>query len=582
MANPLTPEQISQILEEFFKVVGTRQYIGARYVPIFGRKGEESIEWDNSAPYEPLTIVLYQGNSYTSRQYVPVGVEITNQEFWALTGNFNAQIEAYRKEVRDILPYDETPTEGSTKGVTSDGIKKAIDSAVSVETTRAKEAEEANAKAIADETTRAKIAEQANAGAIADETTRAKEAEQTNATAIARINADERFIPVEHYGVKTTNDASTNNSAFQTALNECASNNKTLVFGAGTYEFTGNIEMPDHGKITGVSLTDTLIHCTGDNFIHTKTKSDNSFVTLDGEISNMQIYGDVTPDDKNPYLELVRSDTYENEFCLNLGFLGGKLENLYIHNVKGAICERPRYVGTKDYMYYIHFGNIYDFRNILIYTCGCGIKSTASDVRWTHLNMGRCYAGSLINYGEIHDVHVWGFFYPLQLERVVATNLEIESNGLLDSSVADFKNGTFLQIWNTTIAGAYFWNLYGTNDVSSSTDSPGILVRGDWDSNMNSGSSITGLLIGPYIHNHGNHTLYPSPSKGLIGTVGSYDKQPNRIQPCYVQGVISSVYTAGKLGDGSIVFNVIANNTNATITHAINATAAPRTISIGS
>ncbi len=99
MPDTFTPEQIAQILEEFFKVVGTRQYIGARYVPIFGRKGEESIEWDNTAPYEPLTIVLYQGNSYTSRQYVPVGVEITNQEFWALTGNYNAQVEQYRREV---------------------------------------------------------------------------------------------------------------------------------------------------------------------------------------------------------------------------------------------------------------------------------------------------------------------------------------------------------------------------------------------------------------------------------------------------------------------------------------------------
>ena len=159
MTNPFTPEQISQILEEFFKVVGTRQYIGARYVPIFGRKGEESIEWDNSAPYEPLTIVLYQGNSYTSRQYVPVGVEITNQEFWAITGNYNAQVEMYRQEVRNLLPYDETPTEDSTKAVTSDGIKKAIDTAVSVETTRAKEAEQVNATAISDETTRAKEAE---------------------------------------------------------------------------------------------------------------------------------------------------------------------------------------------------------------------------------------------------------------------------------------------------------------------------------------------------------------------------------------------------------------------------------------
>ena len=100
MPNSFTPEEISQIIEEFFKVVGTRQYIGARYVPIFGRKGEDSIQWDNTKPYEPLTIVLYQGDSYTSRQYVPIGVEITNETFWALTGNYNAQIEAYRQEVQ--------------------------------------------------------------------------------------------------------------------------------------------------------------------------------------------------------------------------------------------------------------------------------------------------------------------------------------------------------------------------------------------------------------------------------------------------------------------------------------------------
>ena len=87
-----------------------REYIGARYVPIFGRMDEESIEWDNTKPYEPLTIVLYQGNSYTSRQYVPVGVPITNQEFWALTGNYNAQVEAYRAEVRT---YDDRITANS-------------------------------------------------------------------------------------------------------------------------------------------------------------------------------------------------------------------------------------------------------------------------------------------------------------------------------------------------------------------------------------------------------------------------------------------------------------------------------------
>ena len=95
------PEQIYQIIEYYLSVVGRRQYIGARYVPIFGRLGEESIEWDNTAPYEPLTIVLYQGNSFTSRQYVPTGIDIDNVEFWAETGNYNAQVESYRREVLD-------------------------------------------------------------------------------------------------------------------------------------------------------------------------------------------------------------------------------------------------------------------------------------------------------------------------------------------------------------------------------------------------------------------------------------------------------------------------------------------------
>lgn len=72
-----------------------REYIGARYVPLFA----DPIEWDNTKTYEPLTIVYYEGNSYTSKQYVPTGIAITNESYWALTGNYNAQIEAYRSEV---------------------------------------------------------------------------------------------------------------------------------------------------------------------------------------------------------------------------------------------------------------------------------------------------------------------------------------------------------------------------------------------------------------------------------------------------------------------------------------------------
>ena len=72
------------------------QYIGSRYVPVFA----EPTEWNSTREYEPLTIVQHEGNSYTSKQTVPSGVQLTDTRYWAATGNYNAQIESYRKEVK--------------------------------------------------------------------------------------------------------------------------------------------------------------------------------------------------------------------------------------------------------------------------------------------------------------------------------------------------------------------------------------------------------------------------------------------------------------------------------------------------
>lgn len=94
--------------------MATKQYIGSRYVPIFA----DPIEWDKSVTYEPLTIVLHQGSSYTSRQYVPSGVDITDDTYWALTGNYNAQVEQYRREVAsklDTVAHDDTLKGSGTK-----------------------------------------------------------------------------------------------------------------------------------------------------------------------------------------------------------------------------------------------------------------------------------------------------------------------------------------------------------------------------------------------------------------------------------------------------------------------------------
>lgn len=79
-------------------------------MPLFA----DPIDWDKTKTYEPLTIVYYQGNSYTSRQSVPAGVNITDTTYWALTGNYNAQIEQYRKETASKLST--VTTDGTLKG----------------------------------------------------------------------------------------------------------------------------------------------------------------------------------------------------------------------------------------------------------------------------------------------------------------------------------------------------------------------------------------------------------------------------------------------------------------------------------
>lgn len=113
------------------------QYIGARYVPLFA----EPLEWDSNKSYEPLTIVYHAGNSYTSRQFVPSGIEINNEAYWALTGNYNAQIEQYREEVKQ---YDARISQNA--------------SAITAEVARAKAAEQAEEqRATAAEATKAPV-----------------------------------------------------------------------------------------------------------------------------------------------------------------------------------------------------------------------------------------------------------------------------------------------------------------------------------------------------------------------------------------------------------------------------------------
>ena len=78
--------------------MATRQYIGARYVPIvFG-------EWVQNRAYEPLTVVTYLGGSYTSKKSVPstVGNPADNSNYWAATGMYSAQVAELQDAVNEL------------------------------------------------------------------------------------------------------------------------------------------------------------------------------------------------------------------------------------------------------------------------------------------------------------------------------------------------------------------------------------------------------------------------------------------------------------------------------------------------
>lgn len=86
--------------------LGVSEYIGARYVPKFYENSENpsSNHWEANVSYEPLTVVSYNFASWTSKIPVPntVGNPASNPTYWALTGNYNGQVQLYREEVESL------------------------------------------------------------------------------------------------------------------------------------------------------------------------------------------------------------------------------------------------------------------------------------------------------------------------------------------------------------------------------------------------------------------------------------------------------------------------------------------------
>lgn len=71
-------------------------YIGERYVP------KPDGAYDPTKTYEPLIIVTYGNNTYTSKKYVPAGTLPTDTDYWLPTGNYNGYIAQLQSDVSDV------------------------------------------------------------------------------------------------------------------------------------------------------------------------------------------------------------------------------------------------------------------------------------------------------------------------------------------------------------------------------------------------------------------------------------------------------------------------------------------------
>lgn len=80
------------------------QIIGPRVAPLWA----DPAEWTSTRAYEPFTFVTYQGDSYCSRQDTPIGIQITNDDYWVKVSDYNAQAVALQRSMTQTIETAET------------------------------------------------------------------------------------------------------------------------------------------------------------------------------------------------------------------------------------------------------------------------------------------------------------------------------------------------------------------------------------------------------------------------------------------------------------------------------------------
>ena len=387
------------------------QYIGARYVPLFA----DPIEWDDQREYEPLTVVLHQGNSYTTRQFTPKGIDISNETFWAETGNYNAQIEQYRKEV---AAFDARITAAQNTADSKAPINHATDS------------------------TEYGIGNSLNYGHVKladDDTPELSGANDGVAATPKMLNEsvinDVAFTKCETIGISVNNSESNNSTAIESAFSNGILNIK---FNSGIYKFERPIKLPNGSFLLG-NGSGTVLKFTDCNGIDV---TNNGNTASGVNISNLSIFGNYT---MGTYADYNMQSMTKG---LIVNARGCHFENLYIREfATGIASSKPSNLPTYNERT-LRNANYYGF--IHVTDCFVGIESRDYDPEYIMLDIGRCPDGiKAIANVKITSGHIWGFFRGLlAFDNCQISNVEFEYPGVQDYPDMDRTNIFYVDVEN--------------------------------------------------------------------------------------------------------------------------------------
>ena len=560
-----------------------REYIGARYVPIFA----DPVQWDNEREYEPLTMVQKSGETYMSKQYVPIGVDLPDvaggdedNDYWVHMSNWNAQVEGYREEVlryaEEVLTFDgridtledDLPTSSFDSTNT---VKKAIDDAVALLPGTSFDTTNTVSKAISDmgDLLPASAFDSINTVDARFDvieandwvgTQRIDDLAVTTAKLANSSVTEEKlsssipistfsgrlFKSIEEYGCDATLDD--NSTYLQNALNDAAG--KYILYSpAKTFKFESPVVVPWNTYLLGLNRHSSCLKFYGCNGLVCDNDVKGYLSCINVVLDNFTLSGNY------PY---VYSDMPSEPAFTGISgwFSNCDIRNINIdHFYTGMNLLAPDWISNDYNLYNNEYGDQRIFRNICVMWGMYGIECNEWDTFWENISIAHIgkETGRWIS-SEIVNLHAWDCPYVYFRDGTRGNNIEIES--VFPEWQAQYgHNGTFSSPIetdplnnNVILNNVLIWNIDTTETMEAGYNHPYIRMQNGSTGNL----CVTNLNIGRQAN--GSTTTAP---KRLYEQHGS--------GYAYIQGCVSPTLTTCSAGDFIMsnqnkgVFNILCN-----------------------